>query len=561
MQRHGPTLPYHFASTHGEAADTDNAAPTCPVPQVELRGYRHFLRNPRPEERFRIGERDPRDAEDETRGLMKRLADCMWSRPASWSRPLVHGLEVWENPDIPSGYTYLAQLLMHDLVHSADALPTDPRSPAAVRNHRVSRLALDTIYDSGPSGCPHAYAQHEDRKPRMRLRLGPIGAAGHQVMRDIRRIGFPADTAGEASTEAATEALVADPRNDDNLILAQLTALFHMLHNAMLGKLHALDPIEPGITSFDATRRHFMFAREIVALVFRACVRNDLLTRILHPQIYKRYADNPVFMDQPADGMPVEFAHAAGRFGHAMVRPSYQLNQNGLPVPADTLLRLTTAWTPTAFPLDRSFLIQWSRFFAFPGAQRPNYSRRLEPSMEKLDSNDSRDIHSLAERDLLRGASLDLWSVWALRKEIERRAPGTTGLSAVLADPDEARKKIAAFLTDRVEQTGLLSPTDVAKLAADPPLAFFVLFEAAQGPGEGRYLGVLGSVIVAEVVFGALAAAGTRSVRDIARQIYGGAAPDVGALADRIARIQTAPDLVRFVAEASGPQPADLPLI
>src|SRR5439155_13414052 len=39
------------------------------------------------------------------------------------------------------------------------------------------------------------------------------------------------------------------------------------------------------------------------------------------------------------------------------------------------------------------------------------------------------------------------------------------------------------------------------------PLRFFVLFEAMQQPQEGRHLGPLGSIIVAEVIFGALASA------------------------------------------------------
>ena len=42
-------------------------------------------------------------------------------------------------------------------------------------------------------------------------------------------------------------------------------------------------------------------------------------------------------------------------------------------------------------------------------------------------------------------------------------------------------------------------------LADNPPLPFFILFEAAMDPeSRGMRLGVLGSILVAEVVFGAL---------------------------------------------------------
>jgi hypothetical protein len=52
---------------------------------------------------------------------------------------------------------------------------------------------------------------------------------------------------------------------------------------------------------------------------------------------------------------------------------------------------------------------------------------------------------------------------------------------------------------------------DLDRIVADPPLPFFVLFEAARigRPDEaqgGRTLGPLGSVIVAETIFGAMEA-------------------------------------------------------
>src|SRR5262249_60398202 len=49
---------------------------------------------------------------------------------------------------------------------------------------------------------------------------------------------------------------------------------------------------------------------------------------------------------------------------------------------------------------------------------------------------------------------------------------------------------------------------EIEPLSNDPPLPFFVLFEAMQQHGaRGLHLGPLGSIIVAEVIFGALAIA------------------------------------------------------
>ena len=53
---------------------------------------------------------------------------------------------------------------------------------------------------------------------------------------------------------------------------------------------------------------------------------------------------------------------------------------------------------------------------------------------------------------------------------------------------------------------GGLNSEDIETIANDPPLPFFILFEAMQQPrSEGLCLGPLGSIIVSEVVFGALA--------------------------------------------------------
>ena len=69
-----------------------------------------------------------------------------------------------------------------------------------------------------------------------------------------------------------------------------------------------------------------------------------------------------------------------------------------------------------------------------------------------------------------------------------------------------------------VPSYGGLTSEDIETLANDPPLPFFILFEAMQQPhSEGMHLGPLGSIIVSEVIFGALASdelpAGNSSAR------------------------------------------------
>src|SRR5205823_6695135 len=89
--------------------------------------------------------------------------------------------------------------------------------------------------------------------------------------------------------------------------------------------------------------------------------------------------------------------------------------------------------------------------------------------------------------------------------EITVRRPHFIGMSRLLADRPYRVSQLAAWLAAEPAY-GRFSREDIETLANDPPLPFFILFEAMQQPQtEGLRLGPLGSIIVSEVIFGALA--------------------------------------------------------
>ena len=117
--------------------------------------YRSFIRAPRSEEQFLARWRLPHGA---ARNAIVRERLAQVSRqlflPHAWQQPLAAGLEPWENPRIPSGYTYFAQFVAHDCVQSA--LPTAALQiggGGAPRNLRSKALELDTVYGAGFDGC------------------------------------------------------------------------------------------------------------------------------------------------------------------------------------------------------------------------------------------------------------------------------------------------------------------------------------------------------------------------------------------------------------------------
>src|SRR5262249_54674008 len=157
---------------------------------------------------------------------------------------------------------------------------------------------------------------------RTKLRLGqmrPSAAVPHAIppFRDIARMS----TSGfnDAVSFGATEVLLADARNDDNANLSQLTTVFLLLHNAVVDKLVARDieaQGEEAANTPEVAEARYWTARHLVSKVYWSVVRNDLLKRLLHPEIFDFYNKDwpkpPSFIDNAPDHrVPLEFSHAA----------------------------------------------------------------------------------------------------------------------------------------------------------------------------------------------------------------------------------------------------------
>jgi hypothetical protein len=494
-------------------------------------GFRHFLGTPRPSQRFRAFGIDPLVSPThlpKLRGLMHRLSRRM-DAEIHWPPQGGGPAERWENPFIPSGYTYLLQFVAHDLVHSAIPLSVAGELGAGTANARRTSLRLETLYGSGPVGSPHIYAldaPNDDRRTKLRLgrmRWKENEPATGCPFRDIARTRAENLTGVDRSIAgirvALTEALVADPRNDDHAVMSQLTALFALLHNGLIDVIRRQEHGRGPNDRFGAAYKRFLCARDALTLIYHNILRKDLMRRVIDPAIYATYSGlTPQFIDPPAAAgfalrdwqVPFEFSHGAFRFGHAMVRPEYCINDLSTHDLNNTLEK-SSANDPANMPLDETWMIQWSRFFEIKGS-KPNYSRRIGPYLSDGLGNDrifpafdETERVGLLYRDLLGAGIAGMWSVDALIAEIAVRRPHFVAMSRLLADRayrvDQLREWLAA-----APAYGALTPEDIETLSKDPPLPFFILFEAMRQPqAEGLRLGTLGSIIVSEVIFGALA--------------------------------------------------------
>src|SRR5215813_3871884 len=218
-------------------------------------------------QRFRAFGVDPLDSPahvQSIRGLMHRLSRRMDAEIA-WPSHGDAKLKHWENPSIPSGYTYLLQFVAHDLVHSAIPLSISGALGAGTANARRAPLRLESLYGSGPVGSPHLYAldtPNDDR--RTKLRLGrmrwketprPTGCPFRDIARATAENVTGVDRSIAGQRPALTEALVADPRNDDHAIISQLTAMFALLHNGLVDLVRRGEPVSHASARFGAAYR------------------------------------------------------------------------------------------------------------------------------------------------------------------------------------------------------------------------------------------------------------------------------------------------------------------
>lgn len=375
---------------------------------------------------------------------------------------------VTDNPHVPAGFVLFGQFIDHDLTFDNTPISKQREDHLALTNFRTARLDLDSLYGAGPRRNPELYNPNDPTKLRI------AGLNNPNVPDDLPR-------------RSDGEAIVGDPRNDENLIICQLHVAFMKFHNVLVG--HARRK------GFRGVSRIFEEARRLCRWHYQWTVVHDVLPRIVGQDvvdaIIKKRADGSTKVKlsfyKPQNPrkpmMPIEFSVAAFRFGHSMLRPKYVINSEG--GSADLF-----GEQPTEFNLNGSrpcpprLAIAWRHFFDIPGVPDPpiNQSRRLDSDLSiplftlprsVIPPPDTR--VSLAERNLLRGKRLGLPSGQQVA-----RAMGVEVLSN--------------------EQLGLGNESGWGGQA---PLWFYILKEA-ELLHNGERLGAVGARIVAEVILGLL---------------------------------------------------------
>ncbi len=396
------------------------------------------------------------------------------------------------NPNMSAGVTFFGQFLDHDLTLALKAPILENTKPRQTTNFRTAEFDLDSVYGNGPTGSPELY----DTSSRdIKFRVEEIPGSELVSRKGVKRFDLPRD--------ANLNAIIADSRNDENILLSQFHLAMLKFHNAVVDRLRA-DQANANRSAQDL----FKEAQQQVRWHYQWIVLNEFLPltigqdrvdEILRhgPRFYRvhdRTQDSLFRSPRREPLIPVEFAVAAYRFGHSQVRPSYRLNFGAAPGSEFFAFIFDDSADPNdPNPNDmrggkrapRRY-VDWQTFFKFDENFRPN--KRIDtklstPLMHLLGSRGpapgmpADGIQSLASRNLMRHVNFGLPSGQAI-----------------------ARVMGVQVLTP--EQLAELTPFGMEK---STPLWYYILKEA-EVLEQGLRMGPVGSRIVGEVFIGLLKA-------------------------------------------------------
>lgn len=382
--------------------------------------------------------------------------------------------------DIPAGYTYLGQYIVHEITY--DKLDDIPYVEPNPKNSRSPSIELDSLYGRGPD-------QETFYEPdRASLKIGQTTKISANTGGD----GFPNDLYREPSGEAQ----IPDPRNDENLAVAQTHVAFSKFHNNVVAALK-----EEG-TPPD---KIFARAQTLVIKHFQWLILNDFLPMIVDASVLDCVLKHGVKWFKVTSAadlyMPLEFSAAAFRLGHSMVRNDYRWNRfktDNEPGSRKKKAQLLELFAQThssggiqkgVSSLPGDWVIDWRHFFKFQGKNaiddsRHNLAARIDTNFDfragdKLPPTIMASTHKpIPVRNLLRGLALSL--------PTGEEVAGWMGET-----PLKPEQLIAGPEKDILSREVFKGKT---------PLWFYILKEAELV--GGNHLGRVGSRIVAETLVG-----------------------------------------------------------
>lgn len=395
------------------------------------------------------------------------------------------GPDAEENMFVPAGYTYFGQFIDHDLSFDSVSTFDGSRSPLS---DRTPRFDLDCLYGQGPTDRPDMYDP-----------TGAFFVQGKVFDAEIDRHDLPRDSADLA--------IIGDKRNDENSIISQIQAAFIAFHNKVAKQIETSHGLT-GKALFKAARQEVTWTYQKILIddYLKRIVDNDVISdfdKLRRPDARGKSQDESaykLYVTENRSGIPLEFAGAAYRFGHSMVRNGYFLRDDQkFPIFDGAMDEQSLVGFQRLPP--NHVIHDWNRFFPdsslesnetggtmnpapgiaagndgkndapddAPGAPRLQFAYRIDTSVSNplasLPASVADDPPpSLIVRNLWRGAAFQL-------------PTGQDVAASLNITPDSVKLMVREQLTSSPEKTFQYKEVDDL-FASSTPLWFYVLAEA-----------------------------------------------------------------------------------
>ena len=389
-----------------------------------------------------------------------------------------------ENVPPMAGYTYLGQFIDHDL--TLDLTPLDDAGHVKVeqtQNFRTPFLDLEHLYGGGPNLSPFLYENKEEYRRAERFLIGKTVTADG---RDGSENDLPRSPQGIA--------LTGDPRQDENLILAQLHVAFLKAHNAVLNKPDELKKSP----YYEQAGSPFAAAQRLMRWHYQWIVRHDFLKQVLDTTVFEQMEGEESRSRRDGHAnfrIPVEFSMAAFRFGHSMVRNNYTINGSHAIDLAD-VLKLTGPGGGSRFRLDEGLRIEWRFFLAV-------VSEGSAQRSEVIDARIAGGLYGLPVK------TRELFNVPTTNNE--QRLPVRTLLRSARVGLPSGQRVAEKLKCEVLHGSKIAAGSDAEEAAIlkkygfleDTPLWYYILKEAEILGKHGR-LGPTGSRLIGDVIMSSL---------------------------------------------------------
>jgi hypothetical protein len=349
-----------------------------------------------------------------------------------------------QQSNLKAGYTYFGQFISHDIVPGTSTL----NSP--ISRKVTPLLSLDSLY--GDKSLYH-FLFESDGKFK-------LGKSKFDVLRD-----------------EYGKAIIPESRNDENVIIVQFHSLWQRIHNKFCELVFENCPTDIKVNHGELIHRE---AKILTIALFHLITIEDYLRTILDEQVFNAYFSNPMDYIITArstwEKLPLEFTHAAFRFGHSMVLNSYKLNSDSSTVILRNLLRGDNGGYLTS---DQKIL--WSHFFGPKAQEGVNINLSIARSMGCIPVR-----RHIVKLNLIANHLKNIRSGFLIRNEIQEKFPSLssdTGLNNY----------------NSLVYSGSAIP-EYLYTGEKLPLWLYVLDETKTNKPIAKKLGKIGSILIAEVI-------------------------------------------------------------